>query len=98
MAVFWETLKSNIPSEDKYDLVLTFDEVLGLKLSEISEIIGLVKIPQKVENLINEREELRKKGEFAEADKIREEIKSKGFIIEDTENGPKVRQVRKIIT
>mgnify|MGYP005842190849 FL=1 len=98
LAVFWETLKSNIPSEDKYDLVLTFDEVLGLKLSEISEIIGLVKIPQKVENLINEREELRKKGEFAEADKIREEIKSKGFIIEDTENGPKVRQVRKIIT
>ena len=36
LAVFWEAMKSNIPSEDKYDLALTFDEVLGLKLSQIS--------------------------------------------------------------
>lgn len=32
LAVLFEVLKSNIPSEDKYDLVLSFDEVLGLKL------------------------------------------------------------------
>lgn len=32
LAVIFEVLKSNIPSEDKYDLVLTFDEVLGLCL------------------------------------------------------------------
>lgn len=30
LAVLWEVLKSNIPSEDKYDLFLSFDEVLGL--------------------------------------------------------------------
>lgn len=34
LAVFFEMLKSNIPSEDKYDLSLTFDEVLGLKLKD----------------------------------------------------------------
>lgn len=33
MAVMFEMLKSNIPSEDKYDLAVSFDEVLGLKLS-----------------------------------------------------------------
>lgn len=32
MAVLFEMLKSNIPSEDKYDLALSFDEVLGLSL------------------------------------------------------------------
>jgi cysteinyl-tRNA synthetase len=32
MAVLFEMLKSNIPSEDKYDLAVTFDEVLGLGL------------------------------------------------------------------
>ncbi len=32
MAVMFETLKSNIPSEDKYDLSKSFDEVLGLSL------------------------------------------------------------------
>lgn len=32
LAVLFEMLKSNIPSEDKYDLALSFDEVLGLNL------------------------------------------------------------------
>lgn len=32
LAVLFEMLKSNIPSEDKYDLAITFDEVLGLGL------------------------------------------------------------------
>jgi len=32
MAVLFEMLKSNIPSEDKYDLAVSFDEVLGLGL------------------------------------------------------------------
>lgn len=32
MAVLFEMLKSNIPSEDKYDLAISFDEVLGLGL------------------------------------------------------------------
>lgn len=34
LAVVFEVLKSNIPSEDKYDLILSFDEVLGLKLKD----------------------------------------------------------------
>lgn len=32
MAVLFDMLKSNIPSEDKYDLATSFDEVLGLGL------------------------------------------------------------------
>lgn len=32
MAVLFEMLKSNISSEDKYDLAISFDEVLGLNL------------------------------------------------------------------
>lgn len=34
MAVMFEMLKSNIPSEDKYDLAISFDEVLGLNLKQ----------------------------------------------------------------
>ncbi|MFZ3301672.1 MAG: cysteine--tRNA ligase [Microgenomates group bacterium] len=32
LAVLFDMLKSNIPSEDKYDLAISFDEVLGLGL------------------------------------------------------------------
>ena len=34
MAVMFEMLKSNIPSEDKYDLAVSFDDVLGLNLKQ----------------------------------------------------------------
>ena len=33
LAIVWEMIKSNIPSGDKYDLAMNFDEVLGLELS-----------------------------------------------------------------
>jgi len=90
LAVLWEVLKSSIPSEDKYDLTLYFDEVLGLKLSEVSE----TKIPDKVKKLIEERERLRKEDKFAEADKIREEIEKEGYALEDTSQGARAKKIR----
>jgi len=34
----WEMIKSNIPSEDKHDLAISFDEVLGLGLSKTQKL------------------------------------------------------------
>ena len=90
LAVLWEVLKGSIPSEDKYDLILYFDEVLGLKLSEVSE----AEIPDKVKKLIEERERLRKENKFAEADKIREEIEKEGYALEDTPEGARAKKIR----
>lgn len=89
LAVLWGMLKSSIPSSDKYDLALYFDEVLGLGLSEASSL--KLEIPVEVKKLIEEREELRKEGKFKKADKKREEIEAKGFILNDTSEGTKVR-------
>ena len=89
LAVFWEMLKSNIPSTDKYDLAISFDEVLGLKLGELQ--VKKVKLPEKVQKLIQEREKLRGEGKFDEADEVRKEIAEEGFILEDTPQGPKVK-------
>lgn len=80
LAVLWEMVKSNIPSPDKYDLVLSFDEVLGLELNKSPK---KVEIPEEIKKLIEKREELRKEGKFEEADKIRKEIEKKGFNVED---------------
>lgn len=90
LAISWEMLKSNIPSEDKYDLVLSFDEVLGLKVTqEKKEIV----IPDDLKTLIAEREKLRKEGKFEESDEVREKINKLGFVIEDTPSGVKVKPV-----
>lgn len=39
------------------------------------------------------REEARKKKDFKESDRIRDLIKSKGFIIEDTDNKPFIKKI-----
>lgn len=82
LAVVWEVLKSNIPSSDKYDLIMSFDEVLGLKLGQApsSEELPMTK---EVEELLKKRDELRSTGKYEEADKLRDEIVKMGYTVSD---------------
>ena len=82
LAVTWEALKSNIPSGDKYDLAMSFDEVLGLNLK--FQAPNIKQIPNDVKALISKREQLRKEKNFTEADKIRKQIEEMGYPISDT--------------
>lgn len=81
LAIFWEALKSSIPSIDKYELSMSFDEVLGLDLAKISKVHQM---PREIKQLMEKREELRKEKKFDEADKIRKQIEEAGFKVEDT--------------
>ena len=63
-------------------------------LIELTGILGLLNrrsndttIDPDVENLILQRQDARKNKNWAEADRIRDELKSKGIILEDTKNG-----------
>ena len=80
LAVLWEMVKGSIPSPDKYNLALSFDEVLGLELNKSPKE---VEIPEEIKKLIEKREELRKEGKFEEADRIRKGIEEKGFNLGD---------------
>ncbi len=79
LAVVWEMLKSNIPNSDKYDLAISFDEVLGLKLNEPIK----KDIPKEIKVLMQKREDLRKEGKYEEADKVRDEIIEMGYTVTD---------------
>jgi cysteinyl-tRNA synthetase len=81
LAVLWEMLKSNIPSADKYDLALSFDEVFGLKLNEVQKLN--IEIPENIKILMEKREELRREKKFEEADKVRKQIEEAGYQIKD---------------
>lgn len=83
VAVMWSMLKSNIPSEDKLDLIYEFDQVFGLKLNLVEE----AKIPDGIIKLAEEREKVRKLGDFKTSDLLRQKIQKKGFMIKDTNEG-----------
>lgn len=91
LAIVWEVVKSNIPSSDKYDLLLNFDEVLGFDLQGVMQA-ELKEIPEDINHLLVQREAYRKAGNFTQSDSVRKEIEEKGFTLEDTSEGPRVKK------
>ncbi|MEK7592907.1 MAG: cysteine--tRNA ligase [Patescibacteria group bacterium] len=85
LAVVYETIKSNIPITDKYDLLLEFDEVLGLDLQHVKQ--KDVSIPVEISELLKKREEYRKAKDFKMSDDVRKEIENRGYEINDTPAG-----------
>ncbi|HTY43682.1 MAG TPA: cysteine--tRNA ligase [Patescibacteria group bacterium] len=90
LSFLWEILRDEKLSEgEKYELSMEFDKVLGLNLSVEENI----KIPREVEKLAKEREEMRKKKNFKEADNIRNRIKKLGYWVNDTEDGTQIKKL-----
>jgi len=70
-----------------FNLMMEFDRVLGL-LQFKEE-----KIPKEVMELVRKREQARKNKEWQQADKLREEIKKKGYYVDDTDKGSVVKKI-----
>ena len=79
LAVVWEMAKSNIPKLDKWELISDWDRVLGLGLGAVKKL----EISAEIKQLMLQREELRRKKQWAEADKLRKHLIDKGYKIED---------------
>jgi len=90
IAVMWQMVKSNIPEQDKWELISDWDQVLGLGLSQIKK--EKLVIPTEVKELVDKREKLRQEKKWPEADKVRQGIEAKGFVVLDTAQGSKVKE------
>lgn len=85
IGVLWEVVKSNVPSTDKLGFLDMANETLGLwRESDLEKIAAQKEIPDDIKKLLQKREDLRLQKNFEEADKIRDEIISKGFDVSDT--------------
>jgi len=92
LSVVWEMVRSDYPGSAKKKSLLKFDEILGLGLAEFKP--EKVEVPDEVRSLIQKREQFRKSGDFSEADKIRVQIEEKGFTVEDTPTGTKIKKIK----
>ena len=81
------TEDKKISPVEKYHLLLDFDRIFGLGLKKIKRL----RIPKKVRDLVKLREGYRKKGDFKKSDRLRNEIERLGYLVEDTQTGPKIR-------
>ncbi len=85
LSVIWQLLR-NTDANGKYQTIKKIDTVLGLNLLKKEN----VSIPRDIQKLALEREKSRKQKDFEKSDKIRKDIEKRGYIIDDTPNGPKI--------
>ena len=84
LSVMWKMAKSDYPSSAKHQSVLAMNHVLGLGLENLEK----AQLPKEAKELIEKREELRKKEKFDESDKLRKQLLEMGIEVEDTPDGP----------
>jgi len=97
LSTFWKFLRSlkivkisKNSAQKVINLILWFDNVLGLKLEEFLK----EEIEEEALELIKKREELRKQKKFEEADEIRKILLEKyKIVVEDTSEGPKWKKL-----
>ena len=106
MAVVWAMLRSHEDDqlssspEAKLRLLLDFDRILGFDLKgyllsdqprkKRDPEVYLAAVPAEVAGQAREREDLRRHSDFPQADRVREGIRSAGYNVRDTRQGPLV--------
>ena len=85
LSVVWDALKNPVKSKDLYDLLIKFDEVLGLNLKEYKKEEEA--LPEEISKLVLERNEARINKNWAESDRLRDLLIEKGYSVKDSKEG-----------
>lgn len=82
IALMWDLMKdTSVNISDKYKTIVFMGEILGLPLSKVNR--EMITIPENVEKLLDARTKARLAKNFAESDKLRDELKKLGYSVQD---------------
>ncbi len=89
LAVVWELVKSDLDSGKKAAVLLVWNKILGLDLDKY--IASPIEIPEQVKQLAQKRWEAKAKQDWGDADRLRNELDSMGWRMEDGPEGFKLK-------
>ena len=100
VTALYDVLKAKCNDATKLAAIADFDRVLSLNLLPAAEALREKQVQEEqasadpeIDALVAARTEAKKAKNFAEADRIRDELKAKGIEIIDTPQGAKWRKV-----
>jgi cysteinyl-tRNA synthetase len=88
LALTWDVVKSDLPGQAKLDLLLDFDRVFGLDLDKVP---AAYQMPETIVSTVAQRYSLREQENYSDADSLRSEVISQGFLVKDTAEDTRIR-------
>ena len=99
MSVVWEVARNNNKSKQLAELLLEFDEVLGLDLKNAKKYLeefeknkNIEEIPEEIKELVEQRKIVRQNKDWAKSDELRDLIAQKGYIVKDQKEGMSIEK------
>ncbi|MDO8493701.1 MAG: cysteine--tRNA ligase [bacterium] len=93
IAVVWEMIRDkNTPETLKLSTLYKFDEILGLDIEKNAKNYAqlIAKIPESIKQIKEDRDIARQNKDWKKSDELRDELESKGYEVEDAQDGTKV--------
>lgn len=88
LAITWQMVRSSLSNAQRLYLLLEFDEMLGLGLSNVP---ASYQLEDDVYTIITDRESYRGQALYNRSDEIRKHLATEGFQVLDSAEGPSVR-------
>jgi cysteinyl-tRNA synthetase len=85
--------RDELSAADRRELLLGFDRILGLDLVVADPAQPVYESDPRIDALVAERERARAERDFANADRIRDELTAEGIEIVDSPAGPRWRRI-----
>ena len=89
MSVVWDVVKHEKKSKSFANLLMKFDEVLGLNIDAEDKL----ELSDEVLDILNKRKIARYNKVYSLSDNLRDKLKELGYIVKDTKDGQKLEKV-----
>lgn len=101
LGICWNAIRLPEKSPAVYELLLYFDKLLGLDMDRAEEVLAFINrkdeaaedIPAEVQALLEARKAARAEKNWAESDRLRNEINALGYAVKDSKNGQEVEKI-----
>ena len=92
MGVLWKMLR--LPAgKDVYDAALVMDKVFALDFDKVASPDHTAEAPPEIKEMAEKRREVRRNKNWAESDRLRDEIAAKGYKVLDTADGYRLEKI-----
>jgi len=95
MGIVWEVVRHEKKSRDFWNLLMDFDQVLGLDLKHVTRE-SLKKeeqeLPDEIKAIVEQRKQARANKDWTLSDKLRDMLQEKGYTVKDSKEGMTVEK------